>query len=141
MNRLTAKGFTLVELLVALAIISMIMTLAVPSYQHHIERTNRTDATVALMRVAAAQERFYLQYGTYAADLGAGPDGLGVTGTERGYYDLSVKAHEKGLSTGYMVTATANDGAQNDDTDCVIFTLNQSGKRGSGPASLDNCWR
>jgi type IV pilus assembly protein PilE len=141
MNRLTTKGFTLVELLVALAIISIIMTVAVPGYQGYIARTNRSDATIALMRVAAAQERFYLQHGTYAADLGTRPDGLGISGTQRGYYNLSIIAHDKGLSTGYTVMAKAGNGSQHDDTDCASFTLNQNGERGSAPKPLETCWR
>jgi Tfp pilus assembly protein PilE len=110
------------------------------------------DAASALLRIAAAQEKFYVQNGRYAggAELdGPPPAGLGISGTERGYYALEITAAAEGLAVGYAATATARtDAGQRDDEDCWVFTVNERGVRaaatragGTGPEVTDRCWR
>lgn len=146
------SGFSLVELLVALVIFSVIASLAIPSYRQYVRRANRVDATSALMRVAAAQEKFYVQNGRYAGDdelAEPPPAGLGIDGTERGYYALALSAAAEGLTVGYTATATVlTDAAQHDDTDCWEFSINERGIRGAatqaggtGPEITERCWR
>lgn len=143
------RGFSLVELLVTVAIVAIIAAVAVPSYRQYLRRANRADATTALLRLAAAQERFYLQNNTYAsaAQLAAAPPaGLGFTGTERGYYTVTVQANGGGFQNGFVATATAAAGQrQADDDDCQTFTVNDQGLRtaadGGNADSTDACWR
>ena len=73
------RGFTLIELMITLAISGILMTLAVVSYERYVRRAGRVDATSALLRIASAQEKFYAQNGQYTDDLeSAPPDGLGI---------------------------------------------------------------
>lgn len=145
-------GFSLVELLVTLAILSIITTFAVGSYRQYLVRANRVDATAALLRIASGQEKHYAQNGEYAgdADLAAAPpEGLGIAGTERGFYTLAITPAADGLAVGYTATATADSsGGQQDDEDCRVFSINERGLRGAetsdggtGPEVTERCWR
>ena len=60
-------GFTLIELMVTVAIIAILATVALPSYQNHVMRANRSAAASFLMEVANMQERYYLDARAYAA--------------------------------------------------------------------------
>jgi type IV pilus assembly protein PilE len=151
-NQEAARGFSLIELLVTLAVLAIVTSVAVGSYRQYVQRAARVDATSALLRVAAAQEKFYAQNGQYAGNdvlATAPPDGLGIAGTERGYYDLSIAAAAGGLATGYTATATADSGSsQADDDNCQTFTINERGLRtasnsdGDTSAEItDRCWR
>ena len=152
MKRKNQSGFTLVELMVAVLLVGIIMGIAVPSYRQYMQRTHRSDATVALLRITAQQEKFYIQNGIYAGNglLGvAPPNGLGIPQTERNWYGLAIQADPAGLAVGYTVTATALAGErQQDDDDCQVFSINERGVRGaqnsgggSGPAVVEKCWR
>lgn len=141
------KGFTLTELMITVAIVATMAAIAVPSYRQYVMRANRADATAALLRLASQQERFYLQNNTYATEAelaDAPPDGLGMPGTERGFYELSIDAPDP--TVGYEATATAVAGEdQEDDTDCRSFTVNAQGVRSALDASngdnTERCWR
>ncbi len=135
-----ARGFTLIELMVTIAIAIILISIAVPNYRAYVQRANRSDATAALLRLAAAQEKFYIQNNTYSTDLSAA--GLGMPSTNNEYYDLSVAAGAGGLTVGYTATATAKAGArQADDADCQSFTINERGVRGSSPKPPETCWK
>jgi len=151
--RAESGGFTLIELLIVVAIVAILATVAVGSYRQYVKRANRVDATSALLRLSAQQERFYLQHSRYATtpdELRDPPSaGLGISGTQHGYYDLAVVAGPDGASTGYVATATASgSSAQRDDEDCRTFSIDQSGRRGAADASgmesdeiTARCWR
>lgn len=142
-----ARGFTLIELMIVVAVAAILAAVAVPSYRQYVMRANRADATAALLRLASAQERFYLQNNRYAdADEmdDAPPAGLGIAGTERGYYTLAIDSDD--LALGYVVTATVVDGGpQDEDTQCAGFSVDQQGLRraedSGGDANTDTCWR
>ena len=68
MNKSPGNGFTLIELMVVVLVAAILAGFAVPSYQNYVLRSGRTDATVALLKLAAAQEKFYLQNGVYAPE-------------------------------------------------------------------------
>jgi type IV pilus assembly protein PilE len=144
-------GFTLIEMMVVVLLLSIIMALSIPGYRQYVQRANRTDATSDLLRLAASQERFYLQNGTYAtnAQLAAAPPaGLGFAGskTKRGYYNVAITVAN---ATRFTATATADGGEkQKDDHKCETFRINESGLReaaddgGSYTAvTAEECWR
>ncbi|TDJ44000.1 MAG: type IV pilin protein [Gammaproteobacteria bacterium] len=139
----TAKGFSLIELLIVVAIIAIVTTVATSSYRNYMMRTNRTDGASLLLRVAAAQERYYLNENAYA-----GPDDVTDLGfesltSERGYYALTIEpADPGGLVVGYSATVRPIDGrGQQSDADCMILSINERGFRGSNPEPINVCWR
>lgn len=148
MMRSRERGVTLLELMAVVVIIGILASIAIPSYRTYLLRAQRTDGTSALLRVAAAQEKFYLQNNRYASQDeldDAPPAGLGIPATEHGYYTLTLD-DTLDNTLAFTVTAQAkSDGAQAKDTQCVTFTIDQAGARkafDSGPTdTTSNCWR
>jgi len=134
---------TLIELMTVVVVLAILASLAVPSYRNYLLRAQRTEATTALLRLQAAQEKFYLQNNAYTGDVaGVPPAGLGLAAvTERGFYAIAVDLAADGQS--YEATATpVAGGGQSDDTRCTEFSVNNAGERGAeGPGGLELCWR
>lgn len=144
------RGVSLLELMVVVAIVAILGSIAIPSYRNYVMRAQRSDATAALLRLAAAEEKFYLQNNTYTTD--ATPTGLNLVpaatnlDSERGWYRITLAAGSGGLTQDFVATATAlSTGPQFKDTDCRAFTVNQNGLKGATKSSgTDNtaaCWR
>jgi len=142
------SGVTLMELLTVVIVISILASLAVPSYRRYLLRAQRSDATTALLRMQSAQEKHFLQYGVYVTTTANLPNahsagGLGLpTVSERGYYNIAVAA----TATGYTFTATpVPGGGQADDTSCVSFSITEAGtKQAFNSSSVDattTCFR
>ena len=140
------RGVTLIELMIVVLILGIIAGVGIPSYRGYMMRSQRTDAMNALLRIATAQEKHYLQNNTYAANAlldDDPPTGLGIAGTEHGWYTLAIT---DGDVDSWAATATAaSTGPQGDDAECQTFTLNDRGVRtaanGGGTATTDTCWR
>jgi type IV pilus assembly protein PilE len=134
-------GFTLIELLIVIIVIGILAAVAVPSYRQYVVRSQRADATSALLALATAQEKFYLQCNTYASDIAAATscaDGeLAFSDTsEKGWYDLSITASS---ATDFTLRATpASGGPQASDSDCSFFQVTGTGVR---TASGTKCWK
>jgi type IV pilus assembly protein PilE len=141
--RAQQRGMTLIELMTVVVVLAILASLAVPSYRNYLLRAQRTEATTALLRLQAAQEKFYLQNNAYTDDVdGDPPAGLGLAAvTERGFYAIDVDLAADGQS--YEATATpVAGGGQADDTRCTEFSVNNAGERGAeGTGGLDLCWR
>jgi type IV pilus assembly protein PilE len=117
--RSSARGFTLLEAMVAVAIAAITSTIALPSIESQVQRMRRTDALVTVLAVQLAQERWRGNapaYGTLAQ--------VGVAATTtQGHYGLALA--DAG-ATGYTLTATAI-GAQARDAACRVLRLTVAG--------------
>lgn len=141
------RGFSLIELMVALGIAGVLSGIALPSYHQTLQRSQRQDARIALLRIQQFQERHFAEHLRYAARLAvpADPESLGLDSvSDGGRYELSLQSNAEGL--GYTALARAR-GRQAGDRDCAVLTLDQSGRRGSGDASgrvllpdTGRCW-
>jgi len=121
-------GFTLVELIVAVAIIAILASIALPSYEETLQRSRRSEAREALSDFAARQEQFYLDNKTYSTTISA----LGRSATtENGYYVISIPSAN---ALTYTLRATAQ-APQNKDTECAAIDVTSRGNR--SPA---DCW-
>lgn len=103
-------GFTLIELMIVVAIIAIIAAIALPSYQGYVERTRAGDAQAALMSLANAMERFHTQNGTYdGATVGAGgifPAEAPLDGNNK-FYNLEIVS---ATVTAYELRAVPKNG-------------------------------
>lgn len=134
------RGVTLLELMAVVVIIGIMASIAIPSYRNYVVRAQRTDATAALLRIAAAQEKHYLQNNTYTNNLTDAPStGLGIGATsERGWYNLAVTT-TNGWPRDFTATATpVSGGAQANDSRCASFSLTSAGVKN---ATNTDCWR
>jgi len=138
MNRLRNRGFTLVEMMIALVVVGLLSALAYPSYQQQVAKGRRTDAKQSLLELSQRMERFYTERGTYAG-AALGSTGLYPNLTSGGYYDLSITVQSL---DGFTVKATPR-GSQVGDA-CASFFYNQLGDQTVGTdASLSavRCWQ
>jgi len=112
------NGFTLIELMIVVAIICVIAAIAYPSYRSFVMRSNRSEAKTVLMRIAQNLERRFTTSNTYAGSTLAtavATDVWGSTTTPKGFYTLSLPVL---TATTYTVRAVAT-GTQAKDTACA----------------------
>jgi type IV pilus assembly protein PilE len=138
------NGFTLIELMIVVAIVGIIAGIAVPAYQDSISKSRRRDAEGALQGLANAMERHFTEHNSYlgAADGGADTGSTATIFSDKSpvdgstaYYALSITA--AGVST-FTIQASPL-GAQADDK-CGTLSLDNTGTRGVSNLSVDQCW-
>jgi type IV pilus assembly protein PilE len=123
------KGFTLIELMIVVAVIGVLAALALPSFLDSVRKGRRADAVATLTQVQQAQERWRANRGSYASNdvlSTTPPDGLGIGATTvNGYYDVELSGVG---AAGYTVTATAKSGTlQASDSACQKLVLRLDG--------------
>lgn len=141
----TLHGFTLIELLIALAVVAILSAIAWPGYGAVMQRAQRHDARLALLELQHAQERHYLRHFEYTDQLTAArtDGGLGHSGGV-GDYGLSINLDANGQ--GYTAHAVPQPGTrQARDLACARFSLDHTGRHAatdsSGADSTAACWR
>ena len=122
-----ALGFTLIEMMVVVALVGILASIAYPSFIEAIRKGRRADAVSALTQIQHAQERWRANNGTYAGSLGAGGLNLSTTSPD-GHYSLAITNN---TAQTYTVKATANSSSpQVDDTKCRVFQIRMNDARG-----------
>ncbi|MDA9983164.1 type IV pilin protein [Gammaproteobacteria bacterium] len=127
-RKIAQAGITLIELMIVLAVLSILAAIALPSYEQVMERSRRTEAREALSDFASRQEQFFLDNTTYSSTISV----LGRNAvTENGNYTISIPA---ATAVSYTLRATAQ-ASQADDTTCATMNLTSTGSR-----TPDDCW-
>ena len=145
------RGFTLIEIMIAVVIVAILAAIALPSFRDSVRKSRRSEAFAALSALQQAQERWRGNRAEYAADtqltpaVNANPPGLGLgRTTPNGYYTLLLSGSD---ATGYTATATGQAG-QAEDATCKLLIVRVAGGNfnyGSGAAAVDwtdsgRCW-
>lgn len=133
-------GFTLIEVMVVVAILGILAAIAYPSYMNSVRKSNRTEAKTELMDVAQRLQKCFTAVGRYNdpdnkklcpiyTDL---KDGTPYVTRGQGFYEISIS---NDTATTYTLTATAVAGPQLGDTDCSSMTVDHMGQ-----ALPRDCW-
>src|SRR5580692_2060077 len=131
-----SSGFTLIELMVTVAIVAILATIAVTSYTSQVQKSRRTEAKSALLDLAGREERLFSTTNTYSGDeafLGYATVSTPMTNMPfgNGYYTLTAVAPDPSQTVGipsYILKATPVAGnSQASDSQCGSFSLNQLG--------------
>ncbi|KNC67987.1 type IV pilin protein [Pseudoalteromonas ardens] len=132
----TVLGFTLVEMMITIAILGILASIAYPSYSEYVRRAARAEAAATLLDAANKQEQYFVDNREYASSLAA----LGLpTTTENDYFSLEIELGND-LNT-FVIRASASGGPLEDDTECTTLTINNLNIRGStGSFAADRCW-
>lgn len=145
MQKKNLSGFTLVELIVVIAIIAVLVAIATPAYYSYVMKSRRADAKVALSEISQRLEGYYADNNKYASDfdrLKLGNAGFVKKGSgyqsKDGWYQLSIEVKDNDQK--YTLKATPQ-GAQASDGRCMEFALDSTGKKTiTGAASVKECW-
>ncbi len=135
MNRGNLRGFTLVELMIVIAIVGILGAISMSFYGNYVTDANRTDGRMALTQTATSLEKCKSLYSAYnSANCNVA---LPVTSDE-GLYTVAATAI---AGATFLLTATPVAGAyQAGDTDCTTLTLTSSGIEGGTGANVNDCW-
>lgn len=133
------SGFTLIEIMIVIAIIGIVAAIAVPSYSGYVINANRTDAMKFLTEVAGEQQRYFSSNNVYASKMSELGYGTADTATSpEGYYTISISTP---TTTSYMLSATPVTGArQAKDDECSVFTIDFTGAKQNTGGTNTNCW-
>lgn len=130
-------GFTLIELVIVLAVLAILSAIAVNSYRDYVLRSNRTEAMAALKDLAQREEEYFGNRQTYTSSLST----LNVSATTANdLYTLQIPAS---TTTSYTLRATAINSQLQDNT-CRTFELTDVGQQSAEDASTNDttaeCW-
>lgn len=133
------RGFTLIELVVTVAIIGILVAIAYPAYQEQIRKGRRPEGQGALVELANVQQQFFSDNFTFTSTLS--DLGYASATTLGGHYTLSVPVASASAFTVKAVPA----GAQVADKKCAEMTLTNTGvkaaKDSGGASTTADCWR
>ncbi|RYD15532.1 MAG: type IV pilin protein [Lysobacteraceae bacterium] len=128
-----ARGFTLIEMMIVVAVIALLATIAFPSYQNFAMRNRRADGKDLAMRIASAQERYYTNFNRYGD---ANEIGMNLVSEGRHYTAQIVMPADRQT---YVLQLVPQDVQAADR--CGTLTLNNTGfKDKTGNDSNGNCW-
>jgi type IV pilus assembly protein PilE len=129
-----ARGFTLIELMVVVVIVSILMAIALPGYSLYLKKSRRGDAEATLMDIAQREQQYLNDARAYAPDpvtLNGGGAGLVPTDVST-FYNVTINAPAGATPPTFVVTATPI--ATSPQAGDYTLTLDQAGVRGPAAA-------
>ncbi len=126
------RGFTLIELVIAIAIVAILVSVALPSYREYVRRSVRAEAQAYMMAVAARQQQFLVDTRAYAATLSA----VGVTMPSNVSAAYTASLPTPGTAPPSLTLTLTPSGGQASDS-CGTLSINHSGNK---TAAKTGCW-
>lgn len=143
-NTFTVRGFTLIELMIVVAVVAILAAIAYPSYQDSVIKTRRSAAQGCLVEMAQFMERFYttnMRYDQTTAGVAVALANPTCRADMAAFYAFSFPAGQPTQTT-YTLQAVPQGSQVADNARCGTLTLTQAGTKGrSGSAALQDCWR
>lgn len=139
---MNTRGFTLVEVMIVMIVVTILGSIAIPSYTQYLKKSARKEAQQLLLQAAVRQETHLVRNGRYATDMSSLGYASDSVATDSGRYTVSVSSGDNSSYT--LAAKPTSTGGQSDDR-CGTFTLNHFGERGistsADPApSAKECW-
>ena len=135
----TAFGFTLIEMMIAVAIVGIIAAVAMPAYQNYVMQSNRAAAKSILYENAQFMEQFYTENNRYDQDVGGNAVTIPVTQSPRTgavQYNITLQAVANATFT---LQAVPDAGGSMAGDVCGTLTLTNTGAQGAG-GNIAECW-
>ena len=144
MRKNKIAGFTLIELMIAVAIIAIVVKLAYGQYTSQITRSKRSAVESFMVSVAAREEQSMLNSRSYfAAATTAQWSAVNLTAPSDvgSNYTVTVTADNTATPPSYTVAAVPQGNQATNDASCGTLTYNQAGTKTASAGSVTNCWR
>jgi len=138
-GRRQSRGFTLIELMVTVAIVAILAAIAYPSYTNYIVRSNRSAAQGYMLELSNLEQRYLLDARSYAPNL----DALNYPIPSNVLPNYTVTAVPKAGTTppGFTITATPIGGQLARDSACATLKIDEAGKKEAlGTSGAAGCW-
>lgn len=154
MEKKKVAGFTLIELMVTVAIVAILASIAIPSYQEYVRRARRAEATAGLLDAAQYMQRFYSQNDRYDQTKAATPVATVLpaaltripTGAAAGSENYTIGFVPNSLTAdAFNLQAVPRSGSMMASDKCGTFQLNSVGRRqisgGASGTTVTDCWK
>ena len=129
------RGFTLIELMVVVAVIGILAAIAYPSYQEHLRNSRRAQAMADLSELAVTMERYHSVNNTYANAV------LAFEASPRsGTAAYSLALDGEATASAFKVTAKPVTGGAQVNDKCGTLSLDQAGVKGHSSGTASECW-
>ncbi|MFC3608768.1 type IV pilin protein [Stutzerimonas tarimensis] len=134
------NGFTLIEMMIAVAILGVLVAIAYPSYTEHVSKGKRAEAKAALMEAAQNLERYFSVNGSYVDSGGDLPSVYATSVPVSGAANYRVQVVGTPARNTFVLEAT-RAGSMSSDA-CGDFRINQAGAKslGNNTRPVDDCW-